>query len=136
MSQLIIAGDTSGTVTLQAPAVAGTTVLTLPATTGSVALAADIISPIGVGQTWKVLSLANNTNYTNSTSKPIMVNIYLNNGGASQSNVYVDGVLIGANYGNSVGGYSSSTVSAIVPVGSAIKYVLGASATASLAVLD
>jgi hypothetical protein len=33
MSSVIIAGDTSGTVTLAAPAVAGTTTLTLPATT-------------------------------------------------------------------------------------------------------
>jgi hypothetical protein len=33
MSSVVIAGDTSGTVTLAAPAVAGTTTLTLPATT-------------------------------------------------------------------------------------------------------
>jgi hypothetical protein len=36
MSSVIIAGDTSGTVTLQAPAVAGSTVLTLPAVTGNI----------------------------------------------------------------------------------------------------
>ena len=36
MSSVVIAGDTSGTVTLDAPAVAGTTVLTLPATSGTV----------------------------------------------------------------------------------------------------
>ena len=36
MSSVVIAGDTSGTVTLQAPAVSGTTVLTLPATSGTV----------------------------------------------------------------------------------------------------
>ena len=36
MSSVIIAGDTSGTVTLSAPAVAGTTTLTLPATSGTV----------------------------------------------------------------------------------------------------
>ena len=36
MSSLVISGDTSGSVTLQAPAVAGTTVLTLPATSGTV----------------------------------------------------------------------------------------------------
>ena len=35
MSSLIIAGDTSGTITLSAPAVSGTTTLTLPATTGT-----------------------------------------------------------------------------------------------------
>ena len=36
MSSLVIAGDTSGSVALQAPAVAGATVLTLPATSGTV----------------------------------------------------------------------------------------------------
>jgi hypothetical protein len=36
MSSVIVAGDTSGSVTLQAPAVAGTTVLTLPTTSGTV----------------------------------------------------------------------------------------------------
>lgn len=36
MSSIIVAGDTSGTVTLAAPAVAGTTTLTLPATSGNV----------------------------------------------------------------------------------------------------
>jgi len=36
MSSIVIAGDTSGTVTLAAPAVAGSTTLTLPATSGTV----------------------------------------------------------------------------------------------------
>jgi hypothetical protein len=36
MSSIVIAGDTSGSVTLQAPAVAGATILTLPATSGTV----------------------------------------------------------------------------------------------------
>lgn len=36
MSSVVIAGDTSGTVTLQAPSVAGTTTLTLPTTSGIV----------------------------------------------------------------------------------------------------
>jgi hypothetical protein len=36
MSSVIISGDTSGAITLSAPAVSGTTTLTLPATTGSV----------------------------------------------------------------------------------------------------
>jgi hypothetical protein len=36
MSSVVIAGDTSGSITLDAPAVAGTTVLTLPATSGTV----------------------------------------------------------------------------------------------------
>jgi hypothetical protein len=38
MSSLVISGDTSGTVTLAAPAVAGTNTATLPASTGNVLL--------------------------------------------------------------------------------------------------
>ena len=36
MANLVLSGDTSGTVTLSAPAVAGTTTLTLPTTSGTV----------------------------------------------------------------------------------------------------
>ncbi len=36
MSRVVISGDTSGSITLQAPAVSGTTTLTLPATSGTV----------------------------------------------------------------------------------------------------
>jgi hypothetical protein len=36
MSSVVISGNTSGTITLDAPAVAGTTTLTLPATTGNI----------------------------------------------------------------------------------------------------
>tara|TARA_R110000868_G_scaffold45365_2_gene150517 strand:- start:2489 stop:2962 length:474 start_codon:yes stop_codon:yes gene_type:complete len=157
MASVVISGDTSGSATLQAQAVAGNTTLTLPTTSGTFITTTGGVAPgssgniltsngttwtsaastsIGVGQTWKTLSLANNTNYTNSTSKAILVNVYLNDGGTSQSVVYVDGIDVGRNYGNSVGGYSGSTVSAIVPVNSVIKYILGAAASASLAVLN
>ena len=46
MSSIVIAGDTSGSVTLQAPAVAGSTTLTLPATSGTLALTSGI-TPAG-----------------------------------------------------------------------------------------
>ncbi len=44
MSSIVIAGDTSGTVTLDAPAVAGSTVLTLPATSGAVFVGGQALS--------------------------------------------------------------------------------------------
>jgi hypothetical protein len=47
MSSVIIAGDTSGSVTLSAPAVSGTTTLTLPTTSGTIALTA---APTFTGQ--------------------------------------------------------------------------------------
>jgi hypothetical protein len=44
MSSVIIAGNTSGTITLDAPDVAGTTTLTLPTTSGTVVTSANISS--------------------------------------------------------------------------------------------
>ena len=52
MSSVVISGDTSGTVTLQVPAVAGTTTLTLPATSGTVLTSASgqsLVSPAITG---------------------------------------------------------------------------------------
>ena len=54
MSSVVISGDTSGSVTLQAPAVAGTTTLTLPATSGTVITGPGgvvAVSAGGTGQT-------------------------------------------------------------------------------------
>ena len=48
MSSVVIAGDSSGQITLAAPAVAGTTTLTLPATTGTVLNDATV----GVCRAW------------------------------------------------------------------------------------
>jgi hypothetical protein len=42
MSSVVISGDTSGAITLSAPAVAGTNTLTLPASTGTVALTSQL----------------------------------------------------------------------------------------------
>ncbi len=42
MSSLVVAGDTSGSVTLSAPAVAGTTVLTLPSVSGTVMVSGNM----------------------------------------------------------------------------------------------
>ena len=54
MSSVIIAGDTSGSVTMAAPAVSGTTVITLPATTGTMLTttsATGITSTVGTSAT-------------------------------------------------------------------------------------
>ena len=51
MSSIVVAGDTSGSVTLQAPAVAGSTVLTLPAVSGTLPTLTtpSFTTTIGVG---------------------------------------------------------------------------------------
>lgn len=65
MSSVVIAGDTSGSVTLQAPAIAGSTVLTLPATSGTIALtsgSSSITTPIVNSTTSLSLQTNNGTN--------------------------------------------------------------------------
>jgi hypothetical protein len=51
MSSVVIAGDTSGTVTLQAPAVAGSTVLNLPTVSGGTLVTSDSSGDVIVGST-------------------------------------------------------------------------------------
>ena len=73
MSSVVIAGDTSGTITLAAPAVSGTTTLTLPATTGTVITTGSTGQVINkaslpTGSVLQVVSATNSTEATNSTS--------------------------------------------------------------------
>jgi len=109
---IVLVGSTSGSVTLQEPAVAGTTVLDLPATSGTVGLvsgnlgtpsalvgtnitgtATGLNAGIGVGQTWQDMSGSRSAGvtYTNSTGKPIMVSIRAQTG-TSDCSIAVDGV--------------------------------------------
>jgi hypothetical protein len=54
MSSVVIAGDTSGSVTLSAPSVAGTTTLTLPSTSGNVLTSASSLGNSTIDGTNKV----------------------------------------------------------------------------------
>jgi hypothetical protein len=53
MSKLVLSGDTSGSVTLDAPAVSGTTTLTLPTTSGTLLTDSSGVLNIGSGQIYK-----------------------------------------------------------------------------------
>ena len=124
MSNIVIAGDTSGSVTLQAPAVAGGTVVTLPATTGTAALTSDLL---GVGQTWQSFVVtggspprAMNTTYTNTSGKPIVVSVFAVFAYSTSMSLLVDGLQVAykiESYTNSL----TNNVSAIVPNGSTYR---------------
>ena len=60
MSSVVVSGDTSGAITLAAPAVSGTTTLTLPATTGTV-LASNSASTINSGTSSSMTLQTNGT---------------------------------------------------------------------------
>lgn len=60
MSSIVVSGDTSGAITLSAPAVAGTNTLTLPASTGTVALTSQIPTVV-VGPTFSAYQSSTQT---------------------------------------------------------------------------
>jgi hypothetical protein len=64
MSSIVIAGDTSGSVTLQAPAVAGSTVLNLPATSGTIQASGAGYTTNGVAYATSATGLATSSALT------------------------------------------------------------------------
>lgn len=75
---------------------------------------------LGFGQSWQSVtdSRASNTNYTNSTGKPIQVNIY-SVGSGGQFNLIVDGITVAANNPDVSAG---STATVIVPNNSVYSF--------------
>lgn len=144
---IVLVGSTSGSITLQEPAVAGTTVLDLPATSGTVGLvsgnlgtpttlvgtnitgtANSLNAGLGVNQTWQNVtgSRVSGTTYTNSTGKPIFVSIQAapSASGGAYVDVFINGVSLG--YFGQGSGTSPSTVyssfwTVIVPSGDTYK---------------
>lgn len=92
MASVVLSGDTSGTVTLSAPLVAGSNTVTVPAATGGLSMLG------GEGQTWASYTVGSarvsGTTYTNSTGKPILVAISQRGGSSVYTYVYVNGVQI------------------------------------------
>ena len=68
MSSVVIAGNTSGTITLDAPNVAGTTVLTLPTANGTVLTTANVSSNLPAGSVLQVLSTTKTNSFSTSST--------------------------------------------------------------------
>jgi hypothetical protein len=111
MSSVILTGDTSGTLTVSAPLVAGSNTITLPAATGELSMLG------GAGQTLQLFTVGTNrisgTTYTNTTGKPIAVYINVSISAGAYSFV-VDGNVVSTN--NAAGG--SFQINWIIPNGS------------------
>jgi hypothetical protein len=71
MSSVVIAGDTSGAITLAAPAVAGTNTITLPASTGTVVTTGSPQS----GSVLQVVSNTYTTIVTTTSTSPVTTNL-------------------------------------------------------------
>jgi hypothetical protein len=115
MSSVIISGDTSGAITLAAPAVSGTNTATLQAVTGTVALTSQVI---GQGQTTAAYtgSRTLGTTYTNSTSNTIVVYVSISNSVSSPITLsYISGQLVQGSASPTAGTYYSIVL--VVPAG-------------------
>jgi Sec7-like guanine-nucleotide exchange factor len=80
MSAVVIAGDTSGTITLNAPAVAGTTTLTLPTTNGTIITTGSSGQSIPkaalpTGSVLQVVQATTGTQVTNNTINMVDTNL-------------------------------------------------------------
>lgn len=98
MSAIVISGDTSGSITLNAPAVAGTTVLTLPTQSGTLS--------IGGGNLIGYQVFTATGNYTKATNNPSFVIVEVQGGGSGgrgiSSSIFADG--------GTSGGYSKKLI--------------------------
>ena len=137
MSQVIIAGDTSGTITLQAPAVAGSTTITLPAATGTMMVSGNqpAFSAYASAQSSAITSAVDtkvlfdteifdtNSNFASSRFTPTVAGYYQINATIRANGTYTNVALIlfknGAN-----AGYLASIVTNLI-TGSSLQYMNG-----------
>jgi hypothetical protein len=112
----------NGSVTLVSNNPTDNYILTVPNANGTMALTSDL-KEIGVGQTWQnvTASRVSGTTYTNSTGKPIQVNVhYGSTNGLSSTILFatVDGVTFNFALNTNSGGGVGATGNFIVPEGS------------------
>ena len=123
MASIVLAGSSSGSITVAAPAAAGSNTLTLPASTGTMLTTTGSgasltgIDRIGLGQTYTdvTASRAFATTYTNSTSAPIFVSMQPNSAVASSFELTVAGNL--AWVSNATASDTGNNPVGIVPAG-------------------
>jgi len=151
MSSVIIAGNTSGTITLDAPAVAGTTTLTLPTTNGTILTTANTFAA-GTGPAFRVgknnatqaiptatftkvtfdtETFDTNNNFASSTFTPTIAGYYQLNASAL-FNAISSGTLViisiyknGTAYTRGTGGYLNNTNGDIALTASTLAYANG-----------
>ena len=125
MSSLVLTGDTSGQVSIAAPAVAGTNTATLQAATGTLAFLSD---GLGYSQTWQAVTRAASTTYTNNTGRPIVWRYSVTSSGSGQlvATITVGGITY-ADQWQVTPGYTVGN-NVIVPVGASYSFVIGGGA--------
>ena len=138
MSSVIIAGDTSGSITVAAPAAAGTNTITMPASTGTMALTSDITTeiPSQTGNAGKLLTtngsaaswggVSDYTTFTNLTEKVTVAATAatgtINYDTNTQSVVYYTSAAVG-DWTINFRASSGATLNSVIATGEAITLV-------------
>ena len=102
MANIVLTGDTSGAITVAAPAVAGTNTITLPASTGTLATTAT------AGKILQVVSAVNSTFVTTTSSSFVDTGLTLNITPSATSSKIL--IIMSASIGNTSGGANTSAV--------------------------
>jgi hypothetical protein len=143
MSSIVLSGDTSGAITMAAPAVSGTNTITLPAKTGTMMLNGPAFSAytsgtgatIGTGATkvtYDTLEFDTNNNFSSSRFTPTVAGYYQVNAQIQPNNSYTGGY-IGVykngsiykygNYINGVVAFGGFVVSTLVYCNGSTDYI-------------
>ena len=120
MSSIVVAGDVSGSITLQAPAVSGSTVLTLPAVSGTVA----ITSGYQYIQTLYYTTSGTFTKATYPLLRAIRVKCVGGGGGGGGVGATAAGTFV-ASCGGGGGGYAEGFITDIVGLVSSVTVTVG-----------
>lgn len=137
MASIVVAGDTSGTVTLTAPAVAGTTTLTLPTTTSTLAINGPAFSAyqssgqsltanVNTKVTFTTELWDTNSNFASSRFTPTVAGYYQINGAVQTNETATISISINKNGGVYVyGSYTGVNGAAPLQVVSSLVYFNG-----------
>lgn len=106
MSSVVIAGNTSGTVTLDAPDIAGSTVLTLPATSGTVLTTTGGVAP---GTSGNVLT-SDGTTWTSATPATSVTSLNGETGAITNTDLYAIGSYVNGRPANGTSYVVNNTV--------------------------
>ena len=116
MSSVIIAGDTSGSITIAAPAAAGTNTITMPASTGTMALTSDV--PDNVLNTYATFVNSTEKVTVSATAATGTINYDTN----TQSVVYYTSAAVG-DWTINFRASSGATLNSVIATGEAITLV-------------
>jgi hypothetical protein len=106
MSSVVISGNTSGTITLDAPAVAGTTTLTLPATTGTFITTTGGVTPSTAGN----ILTSDGTTWTSAAPSGGVTSLNGQTGAITNTTLYAIGSYINGRPANITSYGANSTI--------------------------